>query len=57
MQVGRGPPYDYRGRCLHDHTPAGHLQETEAFGALEVVNMMDDETVDAMVMRASRISA
>ena len=35
----------------------GHLQETEAFAALGVMNNVDEEEVDEMVMRISRVAA
>lgn len=35
----------------------GHLQETEAFAALGVMNNVDEEEVDEMVMKISRVAA
>jgi hypothetical protein len=35
----------------------GHLQETEAFAALGVMNSVDEEEVDEMVLRISRVAA
>jgi hypothetical protein len=41
------------GQDGHD----GHLQETEAFAALGVMNSVDEEEVDEMVMKISRVAA
>jgi hypothetical protein len=45
------------GNGYNGHGHDGHLQETEAFAALGVMNSVDEEEVDEMVLRISRVAA